>query len=141
MSRHGYHEDHDQQDLAMYRGWVASAIRGKRGQKLLRDLRDALDAMPEKRLVQGRLQTEQGCCALGAVAGHRGVDLTELDPDPELFDIDTERVNLRLSWLLDIATVLVAETEYENDEFHGTPEQRWSYMRAWAERHILEAAG
>jgi hypothetical protein len=43
MSRSGYVDDVDQKDLAMYRGAVASAIRGKRGQALLREMREAMD--------------------------------------------------------------------------------------------------
>lgn len=48
MSRSGY--SNDGENIAMWRGQVASAIRGKRGQAFLRELVEALDAMPEKRL-------------------------------------------------------------------------------------------
>ena len=51
MSRHGYSEDGDSDfPVALYRGRVASAIRGKRGQKMLKELLAALDAMPTKEL-------------------------------------------------------------------------------------------
>ena len=57
MSRSGYTDDLDD-DLAMgrWRGMVASATRGRRGQKLLTDLLAALDAMPEKALVAKQIR-------------------------------------------------------------------------------------
>ena len=53
MSRSGYSDDAE--NVAMWRGQVANATRGRRGQKLLRDMVAALDAMPDKRLFQGHL--------------------------------------------------------------------------------------
>lgn len=60
MSRSGYIDELDQWDLIRYRGQVASAIRGKRGQAFLRDLLAALDAMPEKRLIAGTFERDDG---------------------------------------------------------------------------------
>ena len=51
MSRSGYHDGIDQWDLIRWRGAVASAIRGKRGQAFLREMLDALDALPEPKLI------------------------------------------------------------------------------------------
>lgn len=126
MSRHDYSDDLDPLDLGRWRGRVASAIRGRRGQKLLRDLRDALDAMPEKRLIAGELMQEGEVCALGAVGLARGCDMTGVDPE------DSERV----AQLFDIAEPLAREIVYENDEGRMKPEARWKYMREWAEKHI-----
>lgn len=57
MSRAGYCDDLDDPlEHGRWRAQVRSATRGKRGQKLLRDLLDALDAMPEKRLVKDVLE-------------------------------------------------------------------------------------
>ena len=69
MSRSGYSDDFDDNgQLACYRGVIASATRGKRGQKFFRDLVMALDAMPIKRLVNNELETTDGeVCALGAL--------------------------------------------------------------------------
>ena len=48
MSRSGYSDDIDDNWAhIMWRGRVASSIRGKRGQAMLRELLAALDAMPE----------------------------------------------------------------------------------------------
>lgn len=53
MSRSGYDYDYDVDQWATirYGGMLASAIRGRRGQGFLRDLAEAMDAMPEKRLI------------------------------------------------------------------------------------------
>ncbi len=57
MSRSGYCDDIDDPlALGRWRGQVKSATRGQRGQKLLREMLAALDAMPEKRLVSGALE-------------------------------------------------------------------------------------
>lgn len=138
MSRHGYQDDIDQKDFAMWRGRVASAMRGKRGQKMLRDLRDALDAMPEKRLVSRVLQTSDGdSCALGRLASYKGHDLTkhEGDDESDLFDLNTE-----LAGLFNVAECLIQEVEYMNDDgaYKETPEQRWERMRRWVDRHIAQ---
>ena len=65
MSRSGLVEDDGDDPLAhgRWRGAVKSAINGKRGQQFLRELADALDAMPEKVLVAGALQAETDAIA------------------------------------------------------------------------------
>ena len=129
MSRSGYSFDCDGYDLVMYRGQVASAIRGRRGQRLLVDLVKALDALPEKRLITEELESEGEVCALGAVGRLRGVDMSRLDPeDPDA-----------VAGAFDIATQLACEVTYINDEegFRGeTPEERFKRVRAWAEAQI-----
>jgi len=142
MSRHGYSDDIDQWQLIKWRGQVASAMRGKRGQQLLIDLVKALDAMPEKGLIANELIESGGeVCALGAVGVYRGVpDLNKLDPEePE-----------RVADAFDIAEQLAREIVYVNDEAGNnhkvvdgrwtycpeTPEERWQRVRAWAIRHI-----
>lgn len=132
MSRHGYVDDGDLDNLSLgrWRGRVASAIRGNRGQAFLREMRDALDAMPEKRLIAGDIVTEDGeCCAIGSVALARGCDVSNLDPE------EPEYVAAHFG----IAEVLVREIAYENDEHwwrEDAPEKRWQYMRNWVDRHI-----
>ncbi len=132
MSRSGYTDEYDSySELTMYRGQVQSAMRGKRGQKFFRDLVAALDSLPERRLIRNELATEEGVCALGALALLRGVALPELDHED---DNDSHR----LAPVFDIASQLAAETMYMNDERNefGTPEQRWERIRDWAARHI-----
>jgi hypothetical protein len=132
MSRAGYNEDIDQWALIRWRGQVASAIRGKRGQDFLRELIDALDALPEKKLVAEHLQDGPNVCAIGSVGIRRGVDLTKLDPeDPE-----------GIADAFGIAHQLVREIEWMNDEawYDEKPEHRWKRMREWAVASLAKAS-
>lgn len=133
MGRSGYSDDYDFDQLATgrWRAQVANAVRGKRGQAFLRELVDALDAMPEKRLIANDLEHAGNVCAIGSVGLKRGVDMSKLDPnDPE-----------GIANVFGIAHQLVQEIEYENDEgfYNGTPEQRWKYMRSWALNRIAKS--
>jgi hypothetical protein len=133
VSRAGYSEDLDQWSLIRWRGAVMSAIRGKRGQALLREMLAALDAMSDKRLIVRELITEQGdVCALGSVGHARGMEMSKLDPE--------EYESIAVAFALPEA--LVREIEYLNDEcgWKETPEQRWARMRAWVAAQINEPA-
>lgn len=131
MSRSGYSDDLDRWALIRWRGQVASASRGKRGQAFFRDLLAALDAMPEKKLIANDLEDAAGqVCALGVVGKARGIDMAALDPHEheELGDV------------FGIARQLVAEVEFENDEcYDPTPDHRWQRMRNWAASQIRPA--
>lgn len=129
MSRSGYSDDYEQWSLIRWRGAVASAIRGTRGQAFLREMIEALDAMPEKRLIQEELVHEGEVCAMGAVALKRGLDVSNVDPE------EREEV----AKLFGIAEAMAAEISYENDEGDWrdeTPEKRWERMRRWAVNHL-----
>lgn len=132
MSRSGYSDDIDNWALIKWRGQVASSIRGKRGQKLLKELAEALDAMPVKRLIAHELKAEGSYCALGVVGEKRGINLEDLDPD------DSETVAKEF----DIAEQLAQEIVYQNDEAScswNSPEERWVYMRKWVDEQLTKA--
>ena len=133
MSRSGYSDDGD---FAMWRGQVASAIRGKRGQQFLRDLIAGLDALPEKVLIANQLQEpETGCvCALGAVGLKRGIALAPLEEAAQESDGE------RLGGAFNVARQLALEVEYINDEgtyYPETPEARWQRVRKWAVSNLI----
>jgi hypothetical protein len=169
MSRSGYTDDYDDQwGLIRWRGAVNSAIKGQRGQALLRDLLAALDAMPDKRLYQGNFATAEGeYCALGTLGVARGIRMDDLGDED---DCDTAQVAERFG----IAKAMAAEIMYENDD--GVSEwlyvdieicgpmrqnypdwgrhtktittenprcsaQRWGRMRKWVESQIQPAKG
>lgn len=132
MSRSGYNDDCDGWALIRWRGQVASAIRGARGQRLLRELADALDAMPEKKLIANDLEANGCYCALGVAGKARGIDLAKLDPE------DARGVGEAF----DIAVPLAREIVFENDEggwYDETPERRWQRMREWVRQHLTLA--
>ena len=83
MSRSGYSDDWEGWDTIRWRGAVASAIRGKRGQAFLREMIEALEALPAKRLITDALVHGNECCAIGAVAMKRGMDVSGVDPDDQ----------------------------------------------------------
>lgn len=114
MSRYGDDGDYDEQfpnASALFTANADRALKGKRGRKALADLRDALLALPEPKLIEGALCTvnpekraEQipgkwarmdfkerveedkgtGVCAIGALVWHRKVK-AGMDP-AEAFD-------------------------------------------------------
>jgi hypothetical protein len=131
MSRSGYVDDCDDQWMMIrWQGMLASSIRGKRGQKLLRELVEALEAMPVKRLIPNELHANGEVCALGAVGLKRGLDMSDIDPQ------DYEYVAAQF----DIAEPLAREIVYRNDEYWEgvTPEERHARMLAWARSKLKE---
>lgn len=162
MSRSGYSDDYDPLDNGRWRGMVASALRGKRGQFFLKELADSLDAMPEKRLIANELQADGVFCTIGVLGAARGIDMSQLDPE------DHDQVAAAFG----IAPCMAQEIVFENDEAfdgrewtdveicgpvrRGYPEygrhtktisvpikdaesQRWRHMRAWVQRQIDNA--
>lgn len=137
MSRSGYSDDCDSNwELIKWRGAVASAIRGRRGQAFLREMLAALDSIPAKRLISHDLVNLQGVCAFGAVGLSRGLEMPNVDP----YDWD-DGVRNGMARLFGIAPALAAEIMFENDEAGSywreeTPEHRWQRVRAWVEGQI-----
>jgi hypothetical protein len=148
MSRSGYSDDCDGWALIRWRGAVKSAIRGARGQALLRELADALDAMPVKELVAQEFEVAGQFCALGVVGARRGIETAHL------VDADREVV----AQTFGVAEALAAEIMDINDnagDFWGRwerrhdkgeeyerrdREKRWREVRAWVDSNIRAAA-
>lgn len=130
MSRSDYSDDIEQWQLIKWRGQLASAIRGKRGQRLLLDLIEAMDAMPEKILIAEDLVNAEGDhCALGVVGKKRGLPIETIDPEDSEFVAEA----------FDVAHQLACEVVYINNEagrYDETPQQRWQRVRDWAVRHV-----
>lgn len=148
MNRAGYIDDFvdDLWYHIRWRGAVASAIRGKRGQAFLRELVDSLESMDKKELVSEELQCPGGVCALGRVAQVRGIDWSGMDPFGNNDVIASE---------LGIADALAREIEYVNDYSWGCPEYkkgsiedwerkqrewRWTTVHSWACRKLGQEA-
>lgn len=132
MSRSGYTDDCDSQwELIRWRGAVASALRGKRGQVFLREMLAALDALPEKKLIRNDLEREGAVCAIGSVGKARGIDMSKIDPD------DRETVAATFG----LVGALAYEVMYVNDDdgpYNETPEARYARVRRWAESQLIE---
>ncbi len=148
MSRSGYTEDCDTDwSWVMWRGAVASALRGKRGQAFLREMLTTLDDMPQKRLVAHDLIRPApafippevaaarlpAVCAIGAVGMRRGIEMDAIDPE------DT----ITVANAFGVSRAFAAEVVYVNDEggaYRETPEERWVRMRAWIASQLQETA-
>lgn len=132
MSRSGYTDDiEDYWAYICWRGAVNSSIRGKRGQAFLKELLEALDAMPKKRLIAEELQDVTGnYCALGVLGSKRGLDIANIDP------YDSQQVAKTFG----IANALAREIVFINDEgcycSKETPEKRWARVREWVAENI-----
>lgn len=135
MSRAGYSDDIDNWDLIRWRGAVASAIRGKRGQAFLQELMDALLALPEKRLIAHTFGEAGSYCTLGVIAAKRGVEMPVVDPDE---DMDYDEVRQIARERLGIPGALAAEIMFLNDDswYQETPEHRYDRMLNWVRDQI-----
>lgn len=126
MSRVIYNDDADNWDIVRAGGAAKQAIYGKPGQAALREIKAALEALPQKRLAWSVFQDEDGdVCPLGALAKSRGMDITNTlaISDAPIEDASND---------LGITPTLAAEIMAENDELLAqSPEQRYSMMMAW----------
>jgi len=158
VSRSGYSDDCDDQwGLIRWRGAVASAIRGKRGQAFLREMLEAMDAMPEKRLIAHELEDSGNVCAIGSVGKARGIDMAGIDPEDYGRVADTFGINEKLAQEI---VYLNDEAFWWSEDEKGrvrrdekgsplpiTPEDRFRRMRAWIvskiadAEHVAEARG
>lgn len=147
----------DYSDCAMphelWRANVDRALRGKRGQKALRELRDVLWALPEKRLIEGNLcevtyddedrPTRVEFCAVGALVFHKRVAAGEAT---EAVLVDMTRYNDEDEWFtveqgkdVGLTFTLAWELAQRNDETWGdlAPEVRYLKYLAWVESQII----
>jgi hypothetical protein len=107
------------------------------------EVEEALLALPERKLVEGTLASEEGVCAIGALvalkrAKRDGIEMAEAiaampkeDPDDsDIFDTALAGQGAGLSWSV------AWHMAYLNDEtFEGaTPEQRYVKILAWVRR-------
>jgi len=146
MSRSGYSDDLDNWSLICWRGAVNSALRGQRGQKFLHELRDALDALPEKKLIEHEFQRADGsCCAIGAVGKARGINMVGMDAEAAT---DTGY----LTETFNIADAMVREVEFMNDDdgawwgqkdgesmdkyYERMDRKRWTRVSEWVDRKL-----
>lgn len=167
MNRSGYYDDcEDPLEHGRWRAQVRSATRGKRGQKLLRDMLAALDAMPEKRLIAYELEVSHAVDLehaerwaeirgdlglayyfeniLKRCEGARNGDVCALGALGKVRGLDMRGLNPdapeAVAHAFDVAEQLAREIVFMNDEYWGreTPEQRWQRMRGWVASQISE---
>jgi len=140
------------------------AIHGRKGQKILRELEEALLAMPEKRLINGKFATttivvgpsslpivDSDVCALGCLAVHREMKTgktraqavmavqSEVTSDED--DGGWEAITQAAGYL-DLVTPLAYAIVERNDEYGGsTPEETYQRFLRWVQKKIHRGPG
>lgn len=136
MSRILYSDDED--FPGQFELWQANcerSIQGKKGQTELKALREALLALPEKRLLAHQLYNKQGeVCAIGAYARHKGEDLTQWDPNGD--EANHDEVGAACGMPKLVAWSVVCQNDVCCGNTKITPEQRYSKMLAWVEEQL-----
>lgn len=136
--------------FALWNANCRRSLRGKAGQRELRELEAALLALPEKRLIGGALEDEHGgVCAIAAYAKHKGVDLSQIDPEDQSDEVGVVAGMPRLvAWKVVALNDILCDTVCE--VAHGplnrweatykggipliremTPEERYEKVLAW----------
>jgi hypothetical protein len=132
---------------------LSRSINGRRGQEALKDLREALLALPEKRLISGRLADEQGSvCTVGALALHRRMkageprrlvleqlaELVEADEGGFLSSYEADEATIILGKQVGLTTTIAVHLGAQNDaSWKETPEERYERVLAHVEALIL----
>ena len=135
--RINYSEDED--FGGQFELWQANcrrSIKGAKGQQALRELRDALLALPTKRLISGALESNGEFCAIGAYAKAKGLTLAQFGEDEHERAGEEAGMPRLVSW----------KVVYENDEGCGwlprsvvePPEARYERMLRWVERCLAK---
>lgn len=114
--------------------WQANcerSMRGKRGQEELRELRESLLALPDKRLILGALEDEEGgVCAIGAYGKRKGLDLSKFEVDS-----DTDEVGIAGGMPPLVAWKVVEMNDLLLD--HLTAEKRYEQMLSWVDSMLI----
>lgn len=143
----GYDEDYPNQ-FALYHANVKRAMKGRRGQAFLKELEEALLALPEKKLIEGRLCEAGKVCAMGALALKRRTSTGEKIEDAfkwleneapgEGYAGDTAEFMEKHFGILQCLSI---ETAYTNDERCRKPwteETRYETVLGWVRENIAK---
>jgi|SRR5215467_3535539 len=143
--RHAHVEDGDEVPYGLWYSALNRSKAGARGQQILRDMEQALLAIPDHRLCRGQIVNWAGdCCLIGAYAAYRLTILTDLTWDEAILRllVDGEdyegSLNMTAEFGRDLGLpwTMAWELAGENDR-NGlqTPEERWQEMldlvRVW----------
>jgi hypothetical protein len=118
VSRYSDDYDFDSNYCYLWESRVNQVIRGKRGQRMLREFIYALLELPERRLIAGHIVKNGEVCAVGALAKKRGV----LESCNESCDHDASDT-ARLGESLGLTYTLAWEIGYLNDVECPAPEK------------------
>ena len=117
--------------MRQWRLAVARAIQRKSGQAFLKEMKAALEALPEKKLLMENLQDEYedgAVSALGAIGRLRNLKMSNIDPE------DYEQI----AALFKVPHSLVCEVMYMNYDhwWRLSPKARYKKVIGWLESQI-----
>lgn len=156
--RISYSEEEDfPGQFSLWRANLGRALRGRRGQAALRELRDALLALPDKKLIDGHIAKDGAVCAVGAlmldkkmkslgVAREEALKLLEADYVPyggwEKWDGYDDADTAEEAKAYGIPYMVAWRLVELNDEdlYKADPEERYRRVLAWTEKQLAEAA-
>ena len=141
-----YDEDYPNQ-YALYQANTDRALKGKRGKAFLLELEAALLALPEKKLIEGRICEAGQVCAMGALALKRRMSTGEKiedalrwleDESPqEAYAYETADFMEKHFGILSNLAIRVAHV---NDEWaRGTPEGRYETVLKWVREELVKS--
>lgn len=133
--RLNYSDDEDWTgQFALWEANCRRSLRGRAGQRELRELEAALLALPEKQLIHGSLTDDDGgMCAIACYAKHKGVDLSAFDPGRA-----SDKVGIAGGMPRLVAWRVVAENDY--DLASRTPRERYDAMLEWVREQLRSTA-
>jgi hypothetical protein len=137
----------DEEDYPGQHGlWQANCLRsikGQKGQASLRELEQALLALPSRRLIANELEDAEGeVCAIGALAKYRN-HTPKADPEWEM-----EEVGVELGMPEMVAWRVVALNDIDIDLYYdrkqdryipSTPEERYERVLAQVQKWLAAA--
>lgn len=149
----------DEEDFSgQFALWDANcrrSMRGRAGQRELKELEAALLALPEKRLIKDALTDDQGgVCAIACYAQHKGIDLSTFDPEDESDQVGIAAGMPRLvAWQVVALNDITLDTVWEvadgpiqrgHGVYHGgiplvrdmTPEERYEHVLTWVRERV-----
>ena len=130
--------------LRMY-GWTNAterAYKGKRGQRILRELEAMLLAMPRKRLIDSRICENGDMCVIGVYLANRGADMKKIEAETNGFIPGSIDDTARIAEEYGMAKTLAWDLAYTNDEalFAWSPEDRWTRMLRYIRSRMIPEA-
>lgn len=129
--------------FGLWQGNCDRSISSKAGQSALRELEQALLALPEKRLIANALEDADGeVCAIGALAKYRGVTPKGDPEEMELIGVELGMPKL-VAWK--VVALNDIDTDFYYDKKDGrrvpyTPEQRYERVLAQVRKWLKKDA-
>jgi len=145
-----YNEDGDHM-MYLWMGTATRAINGKPGQKILRELKAGLEALPEKRLVYSQVSDGKDVCAVGSLMLHRLMQIgktreealailkKKYTPPPHVEGLGPTELSKDVGMTYTLAWEIMEKND-GNRSYKLTPEERYERVLKWVTEQIKDEA-